>query len=160
MTALSSVGLPPQPAAPLSGQVATAAADSLLANPNLTPLERAKLIAQQLALNPPAAAVAVQQPSGFLPSAASTGTLAPNQQMQMQMQMQGGGSTVDAKAALARARLIAMQMQSAPPADGISVPMHFSDELDINDYPIQVLVAFILSFRKYHMLFPCRLGRR
>jgi len=57
----------------------------------------------------------------------------------MAMNEGGPAIAIDAKAALARAKLIAMQLASKRPTGGDpNQPEFFMDELDINDYPLQV----------------------
>lgn len=91
---------------------------------DMTPLERAKALAASIAANRLGAGA----------GASSTG--APT------------GGPVDPQAALARAKLIAMQMAAAGKGGGVGGAPgeeHFSDELEINDYPHQVCAVFFRS---------------
>lgn len=82
--------------------------------PDMTPLDRAKALAAAMAANRAAGIV----PGGSIAPAAPTGP-------------------IDPQAALARARLVALQMGAAGKA-GAAAEEHFSEELEINDYPHQV----------------------
>ena len=92
--------------------------------PDMTPLDRAKALA---------AAMAANRALGISATGSSTGlTNSANAPVV-------NAGPIDPQAALARARLVALQMAAAGKA-GVtgSAEEHFSEELDINDYPHQV----------------------
>lgn len=97
--------------------------------PDMTPLDRAKALA---------AAMAANRALGISATGSSTGlTNSVNAPVV-------NAGPIDPQAALARARLVALQMAAAGKA-GVtgSAEEHFSEELDINDYPHQVCKSLI-----------------
>lgn len=111
------------------GSAATPAQVLPVITADMTPLERAKALAASIAANRLSGA-SVSAGAGAGAGASSS------------------GAPVDPQAALARAKLIAMQMAAAGKGGGgVGVggapgEEHFSDELEINDYPHQVLHLF------------------
>ena len=126
----SATVLPSSSAVSAVGPSAAAVAPVITAD--MSPLERAKALAASIAANRLAgAALTATVPEAVTPSAVP----------------------VDPQAALARAKLIAMQMAAGK--GGVAVAgaeEHYSDELEINDYPHQVSV--LLYCRCVYEYFP------
>lgn len=117
-----------------AGSVSTSAAGVMAAAVEATPLERARAIATSLCLSKglPVPTI-VTLPAILSSSATSTSTSV----------SLGADGKVDSKAAMMRAKLIAAQLASGGKlgegAGEVKEPAaHFSEELDINDYPPQV----------------------
>lgn len=111
---------------------------------NLTPLERAKMLAASLTLGKglPGASTVTLPPLLVGGAGASTGLVG----LGAAAPVAAPSMPMDPKAALARAKLIAQQMSRGGLGLGAAVELgpdgkemaHFADEVEINDYPPQV----------------------
>lgn len=102
----------------------------------LTPLERAKALALSLGMNKPSASSSSSSaPSPMLPAVPVT-----------------SDGKIDTRAALQRAKMIAMQMGGGGGANAAGAgetEMHYMEELEINDYPPQVMICYYILITSF-----------